>query len=166
MVRFWAGLVVLSVCGSAQAGVLYSQPDDISGGGWNSQNDTTPVVGLGNFATSYDNFTLASDSTVRSVQWEGGYSYGNDFHVIGPMVAVDVTFWSDNGGEPGDPLQSEYISETHTRNLSVTRRISTFLIFRTCQLGTTGMSGIGTRRTRRIWAIYSCGWMFSVIAFP
>ena len=41
-------------------------------GGYYSQNDTS-VGGAGNYATVYDNFTLASTDTILSVYWVGSY---------------------------------------------------------------------------------------------
>src|SRR5579863_7235827 len=90
---------------SARAGVLYSQPTD-DNGSFSSQNDTTSG-GLGNFATSYDNFTLGTSATVTSVDWVG--SYANP-PTQGSITAFTLTFYSDDnsvaGGQPGAALET------------------------------------------------------------
>lgn len=65
LVAFW-GVVGLT---PAKADTLYSQPTNYFGG-YYSQDDTSSG-GLGNFATVYDDFTLASTATIGSVSWVG-----------------------------------------------------------------------------------------------
>ena len=63
-------LAVLALCGiSAHATVVYNQPS-LAQAPWASQNDPG---GSGNFATVYDDFTLAADATVVQVDWWGAY---------------------------------------------------------------------------------------------
>jgi hypothetical protein len=89
----------------ASASVLYTQPWDGTGNAYASQNDTTGG-GQGNFATTYDNFTLGFDATIGDVHWTGGYfnppSQGN-------MTAVTITFYADNANSPGAVLLSQSI---------------------------------------------------------
>lgn len=84
-----------------QAAVLYSQPYDGSTSAYASQNDTTG--GNGNFATAYDNFTLATSANITGVQWTGGYFGGS------PASISDFTIqlWADNAGQPGASLLSQ-----------------------------------------------------------
>jgi hypothetical protein len=67
-----------------------------------SQNDTNGG-GLGNFATTYDNFTLGTDSDITSVQWVGSYFNPS---TQGTITAFTVAFYSDNSGAPGTLIQS------------------------------------------------------------
>jgi hypothetical protein len=83
------------------AGVAYNQPSD-DDGGYFSQNDTSGI--LGNYATVYDNFTLATTTLLGSVSWVGGYSNPN---VKGAMTGVTIAIWADNAGVPnylGTPI--------------------------------------------------------------
>jgi hypothetical protein len=77
------------------AGIVYSQPTN-NYGGYISQNDTGSF-GLGNFATTYDNFTLSSTATILSVSWVGNYSNPN---VMGDMTGYTISIYSDNAGVP------------------------------------------------------------------
>jgi hypothetical protein len=101
----------LLLCGTAARAdvVLFSQPSDfqVSGriGFYASQNDTA-VGGIGNFATAFDNFTLPSSSQINGVQWQGGYFLPPN---QGPITAFTLTFYADNGGQPGAALLSETI---------------------------------------------------------
>ena len=65
-----------------------------------SQNDTG---GFGNFATSYDNFTLGSATAINQVQWVGGYFNPQQ---LGPISQWTVSFYSNDGGQPGGLLAS------------------------------------------------------------
>jgi hypothetical protein len=110
------GLVALTLfllrAGQATAAVVYNQPSDFGAPNANatsSQNDTTPG-GFGNFATTYDNFTLGTTATVTNVQWQGSY-----FNVTPPpfVTAFEIQFWSHNpagGGQPGVSLLKEKIA--------------------------------------------------------
>lgn len=65
LMAVWAGV------GStrALAAPLYNQPTNYFGG-YYSENDTS-ASGLGNYATTYDDFTLGSTATIGSVSWVG-----------------------------------------------------------------------------------------------
>ena len=89
------------------ADLLYNQSfDTVAGTGYASQNDTN-AGGLGNFATTYDNFTLPNLSTVTDVSWTGLYS-----GTISPIAGFTLQFYSDNGGVPGLSVYSTYITGT------------------------------------------------------
>ena len=92
---------------SAWADVLYQQNYDNSGAFYSSQNDTTG--GNGNFATVYDNFTLANNSTINNVQFMGAYFNPPN---QGPITGWTIQFWSDNAGQPGSSLFSQHINGT------------------------------------------------------
>ena len=97
-------LLVLSL--PSFAGVLYSQPFDMTGNAYSSQNDTN---GLGNFATVYDNFTLGTANNVTEVQWTGEYF---NPPAQGPITAWTITFYADNAGQPGAALASTNVAGT------------------------------------------------------
>ncbi len=98
-----------SVIGFAQApcglpNELYCQAWDGSGNLFASQNDT--VGGFGNFATVYDQFTLAKGNSlwdVESFHFVGGY-----FNIGPPPFVTALTlelYANDNGGSaPGTPI--------------------------------------------------------------
>lgn len=107
-VRF--GLIALLALTGAAAGVsspaaaqiVYSQPSDFPAGTlFASQNDPG---GFGEFATSYDNFTLAGATLVNGVAWQGGYFNPPS---AGSITAFTLTFWSDSGGAPGAALLTQ-----------------------------------------------------------
>jgi PEP-CTERM motif len=116
----FAGLLVCA--GSANAGVLYSQPWD---GGSNllaSQNDTTG--GNGNFATVYDQFTLSSASDVEDLEWTGGYFNPPN---QGPITAWTITFYANNAGAPGAVLNT--LNFTNTGNETFVGNVNDFPIY-------------------------------------
>lgn len=84
----WAGQVL-----------VYSQAPNFQGL-YASQNDTANM-GFGAFATSYDNFTLGSTTNLTEVAWVGGYYNPQS---AGTISGWTVTFWSNNGGQPGSAL--------------------------------------------------------------
>ena len=90
-----AALLVVVACPAWGNQVVYSQPPDFQGL-FASQNDT--AMGLGPFAISYDNFSLASATTINQVLWTGGYYNPQS---PGAITAWTVTFWSDNAAQPG-----------------------------------------------------------------
>ncbi len=59
--------------------------------------------GYGNFATTYDNFTLGSTSDIAEFQWIGAYF---NPPVQGPITGFTLNFYADNGGAPGATLAS------------------------------------------------------------
>jgi hypothetical protein len=91
----------------ATAGIIYNQP---WGGGstlFASQNDTTG--GLGNFATTYDSFSIAGGGTINGVGWTGGYF---NPPAQGQITAWTLGFWSDASGLPGALLYTQTTSGT------------------------------------------------------
>jgi hypothetical protein len=93
------------VASSAEAAVLYSQPSN-NFGFFFSQND---AGGLGNFATTYDNFTLASSATIQSVDFTGGYlpSPGP-----GAITGFTISIFQDSSNSPGTLLYTAAIPGT------------------------------------------------------
>lgn len=86
---------LLTLAGTAQAAVLYTQAWDGTGNLYASQNDISG--GNGNFATSYDDFTITTASYLTGFEWVGGYFNG----AISPISAFTVALYADNGGVPG-----------------------------------------------------------------
>lgn len=113
-----AALLLLLVAAPAFAGevIVYAQNPNFNGL-YASQNDTS---GFGNFATSYDNFTLGTATAVNQVQWVGGY-YNPQSQ--GPISGWTVTFWSNNVNQPGSAIAMFTIAgnggETFLQNDSV-----------------------------------------------
>jgi hypothetical protein len=72
---------------------------------------------MGNFATTYDNFTLSRRSAINQVEWVG--SYFNPAQQ-GNITAWTVTFYADSAGQPGSSLASFLIggnaNETFLQN--------------------------------------------------
>lgn len=99
-----AGGLITGVTGSGlvppaayhPAGTAYDQQPTGSGNAYSSQNDTTG--GNGNFATVYDNFTLASSGTITQVLWDGEYFNPPSAGII---TGWTVSFWNDAMGQPG-----------------------------------------------------------------
>jgi hypothetical protein len=90
----------LAAVQTASAGTLVSQPWDGGSNLFSSQNDTNPG-GNGNFATTYDDFTLAHASALDGFQFTGGYfNPANQ----GPITAWTLTFYNNNAGVPGNPI--------------------------------------------------------------
>jgi LPXTG-motif cell wall-anchored protein len=89
-----------------QAAVVYLQPFDMSGVALASQNDTGS---LGNFATMYDNFVLGAAATINNVEWTGEYF---NPPIQGPITAWTVSFYADDGGEPGALLMRDNMAGT------------------------------------------------------
>ena len=97
-----AGLfAVLAGPGRSRADILFSQAWDGTGGSKASQNDTTG--GNGNYATTYDNFTIGGGGSVTDVLWTGGY-----FGSAGPhnIAKFTIDFYNDNAGKPGSLITS------------------------------------------------------------
>ncbi len=95
-------LVILVFCAQGFADVLHNQPYDGLGSGFASQNETGPG-GVGNFATSYDNFSLPGGGTVTGVQW-AGVTYNTHYD------GFTITFYTNNGGQPGTSVYSQFIA--------------------------------------------------------
>jgi hypothetical protein len=101
----------VSVCGWAAPpcdgfSYIYCQPFDQTGNAYSSQNDT---ASLGNFATTYDNFTLAVSTNMNAAQWVGEYFNPPN---PGPITGWTVALYGDNGGQPGSLLFSQHTAGT------------------------------------------------------
>jgi hypothetical protein len=98
-----AALLLLLVAAPAFATevLVYAQNPNYLGL-YASQNDTS-TGGFGNFATSYDNFTLGATTAINQVQWVGGYY---NPQVLGPITAWTVSFYANSGGQPGALITS------------------------------------------------------------
>ena len=91
--------------------VIYSQPASPSNyyTTWASQ-----VSPSGTVATGYDDFTLASATSISAVQWNGNYVDTNDpsANPIAPnTTSFTITFLADSGGLPGAPLATATIAQ-------------------------------------------------------
>jgi hypothetical protein len=93
-----------SIAGFAQAPCGF--PNQVFCQGWDggdnliaSQNDTTG--GNGNFATTFQQFTLSQTIDVESVHWVGGYFNPPN---QGPITAWTLDLYNDNAGIPGNLL--------------------------------------------------------------
>jgi len=71
-----------------------------------SQNDTS-TGGFGNFATTYDNFTLGATTAINQGQWVGGYFNPQSLR---PITQWTVSFYANNGGQPGTLFQAFVIA--------------------------------------------------------
>ena len=102
-----AALFALVLAAPAYANQLYSQPYDGNGYLNASQNDTNSG-GLGNFATTYDNWNINPGGlyTINDVQFTGGYIQGGPGSITGWTVNV----YFDNGGIPGTLQHTAHIS--------------------------------------------------------
>ena len=89
-----AAIITAGCISPAGADVLYDQPYTAFAP-LPSQNDTTL---FGNYATVYDNFTLAANSTLTSVDWYGGYFNPPSQGVI---TGFTITIYQDNAGTVG-----------------------------------------------------------------
>jgi hypothetical protein len=76
--------------------LIYFQNPDFNGA-WSSQNDTT-VGGFGNFATTYDNFTLSATYNIDEFAWIGSYFNPSQ---QGTITAFTLSFYADAGNQPG-----------------------------------------------------------------
>lgn len=86
-------LFIGSAVSHLEAATLFSQPTN-NFGGYFSQNDTNSG-GLGNYATSFDNFTLGSTATIGALTWFGSY-VGSP----GGITGFTISIWADNSGVP------------------------------------------------------------------
>lgn len=86
------------------APIIYSQPWDGTSNMFASQND---IGGNGNFATSYDDFTLSQATTVTDVHWTGGYfNPANQ----GTISAFTIRFYADAASQPGAAIYTTTIA--------------------------------------------------------
>ncbi len=95
--------LALGCTASAKADVLYAQAADFNYA-VASQNDPSTY---GNYATAYDNFILAKNSTITTVQWTGGF-FNPDTEV--PITSFNISFYANNAGVPGALLSSYNIA--------------------------------------------------------
>jgi hypothetical protein len=93
-----------NVCGIQNQ--VYCQEFDQTGNAYSSQNDTN---GLGVFAQVYDNFTLGQDTTLQSVHFEGAYFNPPN---QGPITGWTVNLYADNGGQPGNLINTLHVDGT------------------------------------------------------
>ena len=102
----WGALLLL-IAAPAFAGevLVYAQNPNYQGL-YASQNDTS-TGGFGNFATTYDNFTLGATTAINQVQWVGGYFNPQS---LGPITQWTVGFYANKGGQPGSLLQAFVIA--------------------------------------------------------
>ena len=99
------GAVAILVCASTvHADIIISQPFSL-GGSDTSQNDTSSG-GFGNYATTFDDFTLPSNATIAQVNWVGAYFNGSP----GGVTGFTVNLYADNGGTPGSLLETNSIA--------------------------------------------------------
>ena len=98
-------IIVAAWSPQLKAAVLYSQPTDFNSADA-SQNDTS-VGGSGNFATTYDNFTLGSSAQITTVQFVG--SYFNP-PTQGTITGFTLQIWSNDSGQPGASIYSVHTS--------------------------------------------------------
>lgn len=97
--------LALALPAALRADVLYSQAPDFQYSS-SSQNDTNPS-GFGNYATSYDNFTLAAASSISTVQWTGAF-FSPDAE--SSISSFNISFYADDAGMPGALLSSSTIA--------------------------------------------------------
>ncbi len=109
-------LLALSIMPAFAVTSIYKQDTDY-GAAYSSQNDTG---GLGNFATAYDNFTLNGNYEITQIDWFGSYYNPPQ---AGTISAWTVTFYTDAGGQPGNPCCAFVVpgnaNETFVRDDSV-----------------------------------------------
>lgn len=106
ILRLTGAVALLSgIATSANASTLYTQGYDGTANLWSSQNDTTG--GNGNYATVYDDFTLAADSTITGVNFTGGFFNPS---TVAPISGFTVSFYADNAGQPGGTLIGSFIA--------------------------------------------------------
>ena len=100
-------IVILTVGGvrAADADVLYEQPvTEESLGGIRSQNAPNA---FGDGYLAFDNFSLSMDALITGLEWHGTYSTPG---LRGTITHFEITFWSDDAGLPGEPLQNYVIT--------------------------------------------------------
>jgi hypothetical protein len=83
---------------------FYNQPFDQTGNGSFSQNDTN---GFGEYAITYDDFSVNISDPIQEVRWVGGY-YNPPAQ--GQITGWNIGFYSDNNGQPGALLSSTHVA--------------------------------------------------------
>ena len=94
-------LLVLSITPAFALILLQNQPTDY-GYGLASQNDIN-TGGYGNFASVYDDFTFNGSFEIKQIDWIGSYFNPPQ---AGTINAWTVNFYTDTGGQPGNPCCS------------------------------------------------------------
>lgn len=102
LVQLMIAILWVGEARAADSTPLYVQPPQRPLGGLASQDSP------GSFGfpyTAFDNFTLTADASIATVEWQGSYSSSG-----GTMTGVEITFWSDDAGLPGEALQTYEIA--------------------------------------------------------
>ncbi len=101
-----ATLFALVLSAAAFADTLYTQPYDGNGYLYASQND---AGGLGNFATTYDNWNINPGGlyNINDVQFTGGYMQGSAGSITGWTVNV---YFDSGSGTPGSLQHTAHVS--------------------------------------------------------
>jgi hypothetical protein len=116
MLAAWVGITVMPALAQLPCGVpnqITCQPWDGGSNLYASQNDTN-VGGLGNFATTYQEFTLpntAADWDLESFHWVGGYFNPPN---QGPITNWTLTIYNNAGGIPGAAIASGLFTNDET----------------------------------------------------
>ncbi len=102
-----ATICALVLSAPAFAATLFTQSFDQTGNANASQND---VGGFGNFATTYDNFTVnGGNYNINEIQWTGGYFNPNQ---QGNITGWTISIYFDNAGQPGTQQYTTHIAGT------------------------------------------------------
>ncbi len=89
------------------ASTLYTQGFDQTGQAVASQNDTSQG-GFGNFASTYDDFTISGGNyAINEVQWTGGYFNPNS---QGSITGWTINVYFDNAGAPGSLQYTSHVA--------------------------------------------------------
>lgn len=99
----WAPLLLVTTPTFAGDVLVYAQNPNYQDL-YDSQNDTS---GLGNFATTYDDFTLGATAAINQMQWVGGYFNSQS---LGPITQWTLSFYANDGGQPGTLLHGFVIA--------------------------------------------------------
>lgn len=105
-----AVLLLAGVSGTCRAeSIVYAQP--YTTGGYNAwASSTTPD---GNPTITYDNFTLAASANITTITWQGIYTDSTNPGANPESIdtaSFVISFWSDNGGQPGTMLSTGTVS--------------------------------------------------------
>ncbi len=104
-------LAAAAPLGHAADPVVYSQPATASNyyTTWDSTQTPSGPVAIG-----YDNFSLASATSISAVQWNGNY-IDTDHPSANPVApttsSFTVAFFSDSNGQPGQQLATTTIAQ-------------------------------------------------------
>ena len=97
VIAFITGLIGASEVGAV---TVYNQPSNYPTGAIFTSVNDTDSGGIGNFATVYDNFTLANTTSITDVHWQGAFIFDP------PISQFTLTFWGDVAGAPGASLST------------------------------------------------------------